>query len=186
MKNLWLFAHISLDGMAAGPNGEMDWIHVDEEIFDYVHSWVSQTTTALYGRNTYKMMESYWPTAGDKPNASRHDKEHSAWYMKAKKYVLSNSMAPDDYGNVHIINGDIVPGIQEMKASADTDIILFGSPGAGHSLLKHDLIDGFMLFVNPKIIGPGIPVFEHQQKLNLQMKGAHTFNSGVVALRYHK
>ena len=62
--------HISLDGFVAGLNGEMDWIKVDEEIFDYVGKRIREGDTALYGRVTYQMMENYWPTAGDKPTAT--------------------------------------------------------------------------------------------------------------------
>lgn len=61
MKNLVLFVHTSLDGFVTGPNGEMDWINVDEEIFDYAAQRTNQADTALYGRVTYQMMESYWP-----------------------------------------------------------------------------------------------------------------------------
>lgn len=59
--------HISLDGFVAGPNGEMNWIKVDQEIFDYVGKRISEGDTSLYGRVTYQMMENYWPTAADKP-----------------------------------------------------------------------------------------------------------------------
>jgi len=69
--------HTSLDGFVAGLNGEMEWIHVDEEIFDYVATYTNEADTALYGRATYEMMESYWPTAADRRNASRHDIQHS-------------------------------------------------------------------------------------------------------------
>lgn len=84
--------HISLDGFVAGPNGEMNWITVDEEIFDHVGERISGTDTALYGRVTYQMMEAYWPNAGDKPNASKHDINHSKWYNRAHKIVLSKTM----------------------------------------------------------------------------------------------
>src|SRR5476651_118507 len=63
MRKVISFMHISLDGFVAGPNGEMNWIKVDEEIFDYVGKRISETDTALYGRVTYQMMENYWPTA---------------------------------------------------------------------------------------------------------------------------
>ena len=69
--------HLSLDGFVAGPNGEMDWIKADEEIFDHVGKRISQGDTALYGRVTYQLMESYWPTAANKPNTTKHDMEHS-------------------------------------------------------------------------------------------------------------
>jgi dihydrofolate reductase len=84
--------HISLDGFVAGLNGEMGWIKADEEIFNYAGKRISEGDTALYGRVTYQMMENYWPTAADKPTATRHDIEHSKWYSKVHKIVLSKTM----------------------------------------------------------------------------------------------
>jgi dihydrofolate reductase len=92
MRKIISFMHISLDGFVAGPNGEMNWINVNEEIFDYVGKRIGETDTALYGRITYEMMESYWPAAGDKPDASKHDIDHSKWYNKAHKIVLSKTL----------------------------------------------------------------------------------------------
>ena len=59
MGKIISFMHISLDGFVAGPNGEMDWIKIDQELFDYVGKRISKGDTALYGRATYEMMESY-------------------------------------------------------------------------------------------------------------------------------
>ena len=73
MRKIVLFMHTSLDGFTAGPNGEMDWIIVNEEMFDIAKEQTEQADTALYGRVTYQMMDAYWPTAGDKPGASKHD-----------------------------------------------------------------------------------------------------------------
>ena len=84
--------HVSLDGYVSGPNGELSWAKVDEELFAHVGKRISKGDTALYGRVTYQMMEGYWPTAADEPNASRHDIEHSAWYKKVQKVVLSKSI----------------------------------------------------------------------------------------------
>ena len=61
MRKLILFMHTSLDGFVAGPNGEMDWIIVGEEMFDHAAKQTEEADTALYGRVTYQMMESYWP-----------------------------------------------------------------------------------------------------------------------------
>ncbi len=61
MRKLVSFMHVSLDGFVAGPNGEMDWIKVDEEIFDYAGYRTNSADTALYGRVTYDMMDAYWP-----------------------------------------------------------------------------------------------------------------------------
>ena len=92
MRNLIFFMHTSLDGFVAGLNGEMDWINLDEAMFDFVATMTDQADTALYGRVTYEMMQSYWPTAGEQPNASKHDKEHSNWYNNVSKVVLSKTM----------------------------------------------------------------------------------------------
>ena len=78
MSKVISFMHISLDGFVAGPNGEMEWIKVDQEIFDHVGNRIGEGDTSLYGRVTFQMMESYWHTAADKPTAIKHDIEHAA------------------------------------------------------------------------------------------------------------
>ena len=133
--------HISLDGFVAGLNGEMNWIKVDEEIFDYVGKRISEGDTALYGRVTYEMMENYWPTAGDKPNASRHDIEHSKWYSKVHKVVLSTTLK-DERTNTTVISDNLPDRINEIKKGTGEDILLFGSPTATRSLIQENLIDG--------------------------------------------
>ncbi|HLG33619.1 MAG TPA: dihydrofolate reductase, partial [Bacteroidia bacterium] len=70
MRKIILSIHTTLDGFAAGVNGEMDWIKIDDEMFDFVKSFTDNADTALYGRVTWQMMDSYWPTAGDKPDAT--------------------------------------------------------------------------------------------------------------------
>ena len=84
--------HVSLDGFVAGPKGEMDWIKLDDEMFDLVGGFTNEADTALYGRVTWEMMDNYWPTAANKPNATKHDIEHSQWYNKVDKLVLSKTM----------------------------------------------------------------------------------------------
>ncbi len=158
MRKIISFMHISLDGFVAGLNGEMDWIKVDEEIFDYAGKRISEGDTALYGRVTYLMMENYWPTAGDKPTATKHDIEHSKWYSKVHKVVLSKTMKDTDLPprqagltNPKIISDNLLDRINEIKQQAGKDILLFGSPTATHSLIQLNLIDGYWLFVNPII-----------------------------------
>ena len=178
--------HISLDGFVAGPNGEMDWIKVDEEIFDYVGKRISEGDTALYGRVTYEMMESYWPTASEKPNASKHDIEHSKWYKKAHKIVLSKTMKDEGMTNTTIIKDSLADRINEIKQQAGPDIVVFGSPTATHSLIQLNLIDGYWLFVNPIILGQGIPLFAGiKDKIKLKLLPVtRQFSCGVTELNY--
>ena len=188
MRKIISFMHISLDGFVAGPNGEMNWIKVDQDIFDHVGNRISQTDTALYGRVTYEMMENYWPTAGEKPTATRHQIEHSKWYSKVHKVVLSKTMKDADLPNTKIISDNISDNLNEIKRSGSEseDILLFGSPTATHSLIQQNLIDGYWLFVNPIILGRGIPLFaDIKDKINLKLLPAtRQFTCGVIELNY--
>lgn len=177
--------HISLDGFVAGPNGEMNWITVDQEIFDYVGQRISQGNTALYGRTTYQMMESYWPAAGDKPDATKHDIEHSRWYNSVHKVVLSNTLQDTNLTNTTIINDNLSDKIKEITQQEGEDILLFGSPTATHSLIQQNLIDGYWLFVNPIILGQGIPLFvDIKDPIKLKLLSTRQFASGVTELNY--
>lgn len=192
MKKIISFMHISLDGFVAGPNGEMDWIKVDEEIFDHVGRRISKTDTALYGRVTFDMMEGYWPSAGSKPAATKHDIEHSKWYNGVHKVVLSRTLKEAELTNTKIISGNLAANINEIKQSrpaaggnGSEDILLFGSPTATHSLMELDLVDGYWLFVNPVILGQGIPLFAGiQNKTMLQLLTTREFGCGVTELNY--
>lgn len=177
--------HISLDGFVAGPNGEMGWIKVDEEIFDHVGKRISEGDTALYGRVTYQMMEAYWPSAGKEPAASRHDIEHSRWYNNVHKIVLSKTLKGAHLNNTTIINDNLSDRINEIKQQAGTDILLFGSPTATHALMQQNLIDGYWLFVNPIILGQGIPLFvDIKDQIKLTLLTTRQFASGVTELNY--
>jgi dihydrofolate reductase len=185
MRKIISFMHISLDGFVAGPNGEMNWIKVDEEIFDYVGKRISEGDTALYGRVTYQMMENYWPAAGDKPEATKHDLEHSKWYNKVHKVVLSKTMNKEGLANTTIIGDNLLESINEIKQQAGNDILLFGSPTATHALMQQNLIDGYWLFVNPIILGQGIPLFVNiKDKIKLNLLTTRQFTSGVTELNY--
>ena len=185
MRKIISFMHISLDGFVAGLNGEMDWIKVDQEIFDYVGNRISEGDTALYGRVTYQMMENYWPTAADKPTATRHDIEHSKWYAKVHKVVLSKTLKDTGLTNTKIISDNISDKITEIKQQGVKDILLFGSPTATHSLIQLNLIDGYWLFVNPIILGRGIPLFvDIKDKIKLKLLTTRQFTFGVTELNY--
>jgi dihydrofolate reductase len=187
MRKLVSFMHVSLDGFVAGPNGEMDWIKVDEEIFDYAGQRTNSADTALYGRVTYDMMEAYWPTAADGPNASKHDIEHSAWYKKVEKIVLSRSMKDKKLPGTKIVSENISKEINQLKQASGAEIIMFGSPSATHSLMQENLIDEFWIFVNPVLIGQGIPLFKSiKERIKLTLVKSHPFSSGVVCLHYKK
>jgi len=185
MGKIVLFMHVSLDGFAAGVKGQMNWIHIDQELFDFVEERIAKTNTALYGRVTFGMMESYWPTAADKPDASKHDKVHAAWYKTAHKVVLSTTLYQAEFTNTTVISKDYPAALRKLKAETTGDILLFGSPSTAHSLLADNLVDECWLFVNPILLGEGIPAFKNiQEQQPLKLVKTHVFSSGVVCLQH--
>jgi len=187
MRHLIFFMHTSLDGFVAGQNGEMNWIKVDEEMFDFVATMTEQSDTALYGRVTYEMMQGYWPTAGEQPNASKHDIEHSRWYNKVSKVVLSRTINETGLINTKVISDQLKDNINKIKNQEGKNILIFGSPGASQSLLNEGLVDEFWLFVNPIILGQGMPLFKDiTGTTKLKLVASKTFACGVIALHYEK
>ena len=185
MRRLVLFMHASLDGFVAGPNGEMDWIDVNDEMFEYAGQRTRDADTALYGRVTYQMMESYWPTAGDQPTATKHDIEHSKWYNSVAKVVVSRTMKGTKLTNTRIVGDGVTGEILKLKQNAGKDIVMFGSPTVAHALMRENLIDDYWLFINPILLGEGIPLFkELKARAALGLVASHVFSSGVVCLHY--
>lgn len=185
MRKIVSFVHVSLDGFVAATNGGLDWIIVNEEIFDHVEKRIKETDTAMYGRVTYQMMESYWPTAADQPAATRHDIEHSRWYKQASKIVLSKTMHDVNLPKTRIIGDNLPDEITQLKQGIGSEILLFGSPTATHSLMAENLIDEYWLFVNPILLGQGVPLFKGiQNRAPLKLVTCKQFSSGVACLQY--
>ncbi|HEY8024689.1 MAG TPA: dihydrofolate reductase family protein [Burkholderiaceae bacterium] len=188
MRKIVSFVHMSLDGFVAstekGPAG-LGWISLSPDMFEYVEQRIGQTDTALYGRTTFQMMESYWPTAADAPDASPHDHQHSRWYKSARKVVLSKTLSEKDHPNTQIIGSNVSEEISKLKQGAGSEILIFGSPSATHALMAENLIDEYWLFVNPVLLGQGIPLFKNiKNKTALALIKTKIFPSGVVCLEY--
>lgn len=186
MRKIISFLHISLDGFVAGTKGEMDWIKADEELFKYVGKRIRLGDTSLYGRVTYQMMENYCPSVGNKPNATNHEIEHSKWYNKVHKVVISETLKNSVLDNTTIISEDLSDKLNKLKQNGDKEILLFGSPKATYSLIKQGLIDGYWLFVNPIILGQGIQLFKDiNETVNLKLLPIkRQFDCGVTELNY--
>ena len=98
---------------------------------------------------------------------------------------LSKTMENTGLSNTTIVNGNLSDSINEIKQQAGKEILLFGSPTATHSLMQLNLIDGYWLFVNPIILGRGIPLFvDIKDKIKLNLLTTQQFTCGVTELNY--
>ena len=185
MRKVVSFMHISLDGYVTNAKGEMSWINIDQEMFDLAKDRTMAADIALYGRVTYELMEAYWPTAADQPNATQHDIEHSAWYKSVSKIVPSRTMKGSVPKNTTIISENLADEIRKLKKEDGKEIIMFGSPTIVHELTAENLIDDYWLFVNPILLGGGNSLFKaFNQSIYLKLISSQVFSSGVVCLHY--
>ncbi len=187
MRKLVLFMHVSLDGRTTSASGGMEWVKVSEEMFNRADKQSGRSTTALYGHGTFNIMDAYWPTAGDTPNADIHAKTHSAWYNKVEKVVASTKLKQEDHPGVKIISHNIAEYINGLKQQPGGDIVMFGSPTLGRSLMQEGAIDEYWLFINPIIVGAGKLLFgDLDAPIGLKLVESTTFSNGVVCMNYIK
>jgi dihydrofolate reductase len=178
--------HVSLDGYVAGPAGEMDWIKLGDEMWEYVESITANADAAIYGEHTFKMMESYWPTAALKPDATRHDINHAAWANAVQKIIFSNTITHSDWEGTEFLKGDPFEEMLERKAETGKNMLMIGSPTLAQEFMRLGLIDEYRLNVNPIILGSGKRLFaENEFTITLELIESKAFSTGVQALHYN-
>jgi dihydrofolate reductase len=186
MRKLILIVHSSVDGFVAGPDGGFDNFISDEEHLEFVCSVTDDADAAMFGRVSFQLLNSYWPTATELPNATKNIIKYSNWYNKVPKYVLSRSLQTDGLEKTFTISGNNTPEIDKIKQGGDKNILLFGGPTAAHSLIEQGVLDGFWLIVHPVIFGQGIPLFKKEMKklIKLKLIMSRQLSNGMMAMNY--
>lgn len=187
MRKVISLMHVSLDGFTAGPNGELDWARVDEETYKYVADLVETVDTALYGRITYQMMESYWPTVPANPSSTTDELEHAHWVENVHKIVCSRTLKKVEWNNTRLVRDNVADEIAALKRQPGKDLMIFGSPSIVHTLARHGVIDEYRINLNPVLLGGGIPLFSGSTgNIALELLAAKVFRSGAIGLHYRK
>lgn len=187
MRKVISFMHVSLDGFVAGPNGEMDWIIMDDEIFKDAIDLASTIDTALYGRTTYQMMEAYWPTVLSNPLSNELELHHARWVENVHKIVFSKTLKKAEWNNTRLIKENIAEKISELKQQDGKSMMIFGSPTLTHNFMQMNLIDEYRINVNPIVLGRGTPLFNSiYQRIHLKLLKIKKFNPGVVGFNYEQ
>jgi dihydrofolate reductase len=188
MRKIISMIHLSLDGFAAGPNDELDWISYDAELEGYAHSLHEITDAVIWGRRTYEGMAGYWLTVPGNPDSSPAEREHAGWLDQATKIVVSRTLDRVDWGsaqNTVLIKDNIADEIQRIKQQPGKDIWFLGSTNLAQTFMQLDLIDEYRFNINPTVLGQGKPLFQNvTRKIPLKLLESKTFKSGVVGLRY--
>jgi dihydrofolate reductase len=185
MRKLVLFMHLSLDGFAAGPNGELDFMTYNEELAQWADELMKTVGAPVYGRKTYQLMEGYWPTVLKKPNAPKQSLAHAQWVEDIPKIVFSRTLDEATWNNTRLIKDNIAEEIGKLKQEPGKDLVIFGSPGLSADLMNLGLIDEYRFTVHPVILGEGLSMFkDNKAKSKLKLMESGTLKSGVVTLYY--
>jgi dihydrofolate reductase len=181
VRNVIVSMMVTLDGFFAGPNGEIDWHHVDDEFNEYAIDLLNAVDTLLFGRVTYQGMASYWPT----PTATTDDPIVVAKMNSLPKVVFSHTLLTVEWHPTRLAKGNLADEIATMKQQPGGDMVIFGSGTIVSALAQLGLIDDYRLIVNPVAIGDGQSLFSGiSERLNLKLVSTRTFRSGNVLLRY--
>lgn len=181
---------MSMDGYIAGPNGEMDWMvwNWDDALMQYVKEITDPVDCIVLGRRLAEGFIPHW--AGVAANPGDPQNEAGRKFTDADKIVFSKTLSEQDaaangWNNATITNDDLVREITSLKNKDSGDIIAYGGAKFVSALIKHRLIDEFHFFINPTLIGNGMPIFkEVDTRQNLALIKSTSFDCGIVVLNY--
>ncbi len=174
----------SLDGFIAGPGGEIDWGAPDAELHRFHNQQTRELGAHLCGRRLYEEM-SYWDTAAANAELPEHELEFAGIWKALPKIVVSTTLEKVE-GNARLIRGDIGEEVAALKRQPGKDIAV-GGAGLAATFTKLGLIDEYLLFLNPVVLGSGTPYFPAlEERIDLELVETRTFGSRVVFLRYRR
>jgi len=185
MRKIILTMSVSLDGFIEGPNREIDWHMVDDELHGHFNDWLSRMGAFLSGRVTYELMAGVWPTADTDPSSTPPMVEFARIWRDMPKIVYSRTL--DHAGWNTTIVRDVVPEeVKKLKEQPGGDMAL-GGANLATAFMRHDLIDGYRIYIHPIVIGNGKRLFQlPDARINLKLAETRTFGNGVVLLRYQR
>ena len=184
MRKIILMMSVSLDGFIEGPERELDWHMVDDELHGHFNEQLRAMGAFLNGRVTYELMAGFWPTADKDPSSTEPMVEFARIWRDMPKIVYSRTLDGADW-NTTVVREVVVEEVMELKARLGGDMVLGGADIAA-AFMRLDLIDEYRLYVHPIVIGQGKPLFQADAKINLQLAETRTFGNGVVLLRYQR
>ena len=187
MREIIVTEFITADGVIEAPGGEAThpsagWVfdYQSPEQGEYKLKETMESEALLLGRVTYEGFAAAWPDRTD--DAGFADKFNSM-----PKYVASTTLSdPLEWSNSHLLQGDAMDAVRELKAGDGGPIVVHGSATLARSLDAADLVDEWRLMVFPILLGSGKRLFDDSapRKKPLNLVSAQSFSTGVTVLTY--
>jgi dihydrofolate reductase len=179
MRKLIAAINMTLDGFCDHTAGI-----ADDELHQHYNELLKNAGTLLYGRVTYQLMESYWPTVVRHPTGNKPADEFAVTIENISKIVYSRTLKDVDWKNTKLKKEITREDVLELKQQTGKDI-LAGSPSLIVALTQLDLIDEYQLCVHPIVLGKGLPLFKNMKdRIDLKLLRTKIFGSGSIVLYY--
>lgn len=182
MPKLIYGSNMSLDGWTEDERGGFDWAPPDDDVFASITGLMNSAGTYLYGRRMYETL-AVWETD---PALAAHSDLHSRYaraWRSAAKVVYSSTLAAPLTGRTRLEHRFDPLDVADLKAAADTDLLVGGPTIAGQALAA-GLVDEVALFVWPIVLGGRNPALQAVGRADLELIDEHRFGCGVVYVRY--
>ena len=181
MRKVFLFNMTTLDGFFEGTDQDINWHHTDDEFNEFAIDQLNEIGTLLFGRVTYQMMASYWPTE----SAIKDDPIVAGLMNSLPKIVFSKTLDQAEWNNSRVVKENVAAEVLKLKEQSGKDIAIFGSSDLAVTLAENGLIDEYRIIVNPVFLGHGTPLLKGiKDKIELKLLEAKVFKSGNVLLYY--
>lgn len=185
--------NITLDGFISGPHCELDWHfkYWNQEMAVYAAEQLAKADTILLGKITFKAMSQHWPVIANNFAYPREDIAFADMMNNYRKIVFSTTLTKEDpaisdWPNASILHRGALSEIPRLKKLPGKDMIVFGSGKLASTLIAEELIDEYILWVHPVVLGAGKKLFQEGHSPALKLVTTNTFRSGVVVLSYVK
>ena len=182
MRKLAVFNMVSLDGFFVDSKGDMSWAHKnDAEWNAFVNENASGNGVLVFGRITYELMASYWPT----PMALENSPVVAKGMNDMPKIVFSRTLDNASWSNTKLVKGDPATEMRKLKKEPGADMVILGSGSIVSQLAQQNLIDEYQIALSPIVLGKGRTMFEGvKEKVNLKLTRSRTFGNGTVFVCY--
>ncbi|MCX5143775.1 MULTISPECIES: dihydrofolate reductase family protein [unclassified Streptomyces] len=185
MRKIIYSMSMSLDGFIEGPDRDISWHLVDEELHRYFNERIAAMGGFLDGRVVHELMADFWPTADQDPANAGPMADFAVIWRNMPKYVYSRTLERADW-NTTVVHEVVREEVMALKEQPGGDLSV-GGAGLAASFAELDLIDEYWVYVHPVLIGRGKPMFPSADTLTaLRLTGTRTFGNGVVELRYER
>jgi len=187
MRKVILQEFLSIDGLASGPNGSVDFVPAsnsgDKGFGERQIAFMDSIDAILLGRVTYEMFAGYWPNA-----TSGDDKPFADKINATPKVVFSNTLKRAPWGTFNearIVKGNASDEVAKLRQASGKGMVIWGSLSLARSLMSDGLIDQYELIVCPVVLGEGKRLFpETNASLDITLLNSKSFERGSVLLTY--